>query len=142
MWAMSDCINLMILAVVSVIDIRKRRIPRWVCFAGIVSAVGYQMVVQNMSIGSIIGGAFVGICFLGISRLTEEGIGYGDSLGILALGIFLGFWQLVEVLCGAFFILLFAAMVQFMRKNRSGKSGLPFYPFLFEGYLIMLIGRV
>lgn len=142
MWAMSDCINLMILAVVSVIDIRKRRIPRWMCFAGIISAVGYQVVVQNTSIGSIIGGVFVGVCFLGISRLTEEGIGYGDSLGILALGIFFGFWQLLEVLSGAFFILFFAAMVQFITKKRSGKSGLPFYPFLFVGYFIMFIGKV
>ena len=53
----------------------------------------------------ILGGVGVGIAFLGISRLTREGVGYGDSLAILILGICLGLWKSLAVLTVTFLIL-------------------------------------
>ena len=100
------------------------------------------------------GGIAVGLCFLGISRLTGEGIGYGDSIMILLLGIYLGIWKLLIVLSGAFFLLALAAVVLLSyysirgkgmaqgtvgMKKISRKYALPFYPFLTCGYILYLV---
>lgn len=76
--------------------------------------------------------------FLIISRVTEEGMGYGDSWGILVFGIYLGLWELIEVLLTAFFILAVFSAAVFIRKKLRGGYAIPFYPFLTGGYLTVM----
>ena len=68
------------------------------------------------------------------NQITREAIGYGDSLAILILGIYLGVWGLLEVLATSFFILgILALGCVTLRRKKS--LAFPFYPFLTVGYL-------
>ena len=75
------------------------------------------------------GGAGVGILFLLVSKVTREGFGYGDSWAILALGIYLGLWGVLDVLVGTFCFLAVAALVCLTAKKMSRKHTIPFIPF-------------
>ena len=77
-----------------------------------------------------------GILFLWISKITNEAIGYGDSLAILILGIYLGIWGLLEVLMTAFFILGIIGLICVVIKRKKKGLAFPFYPFLTVGYLL------
>ena len=81
-------------------------------------------------------GGLSGILFLWISKITNEAIGYGDSLAILILGIYLGIWGLLEVLMTAFFILGIIGLICVVIKRKKKGLAFPFYPFLTVGYLL------
>ena len=53
-----------------------------------------QTNVENLV--GICAGIGVGVLFLLVSKVTEEAIGYGDSVAIMILGGYLGFWKLWE----------------------------------------------
>ena len=77
--------------------------------------------------------------FLAVSKVTEEAFGYGDSVLILIMGGFLGFWNILAlltqrstvILAAAFsLVLLIPQPVGFQRKDTF-----PFVPFLTAAYL-------
>lgn len=138
----SQIVCLGVLIIVSVLDIKYRKIPMRMLAVMIIGAVIYQGLCGREDAVLIVGGIAVGVVFLFISRVTKEGMGYGDSLGILGLGIFLGLWKLVEVLAMAFFMLaLFGALVLAVKKM-SRKCALPFYPFLAVAYAVWTVGEL
>ena len=54
---------------------------------------------EQTNVGDLAGicaGIGVGVLFLLVSKVTEEAIGYGDSVAIMILGGYLGFWKLWE----------------------------------------------
>ena len=76
-----------------------------------------------------------------VSKVTREGFGYGDSWAILALGIYLGLWGVLDVLVGTFCFLAVAALVCLTAKKMSRKHTIPFIPFLAAGYLLSVLAR-
>lgn len=136
----SRIICLGILIGMSVLDIAYRKVPEKMLFLMIVGAVGYQAACREEDIQILIAGAAVGAVFICMSKVTREGIGYGDSLGILALGLFLGMWNLLGILGGAFFLLALCGAALLVGKRMSRKCTLPFYPFLTIGYVLWMIG--
>lgn len=139
MWAIDQWICFASLSGLAWIDVKKKEIPVLGIVGGFIASVGYQLFTRKVDIWLVIGGALLGGGFLLLSWITKEGIGYGDSLGILILGIYLGMWKLAELLSAAFFLLFFAAMVLFFKKKNSAKYGIPFYPFLAAAYLGTLL---
>lgn len=131
-----------ILIIVSAIDIKCRKIPAGILLSMNIGAFIFQCLCHREDAALILGGAATGIMFLAVSRITKEGVGYADSLGILGMGIYLGLWKLFEVLAGAFFLLALCAMVVLARKKMSRKIALPFYPFLTTGYIFWLAGEI
>lgn len=138
MWKISQIVCLLLLLVLGVVDMKKRKVYGWTLALGIFAAVCYQGVTREDDLHVILGGVTLGGLFLLVSKVTREGMGYGDSLGILALGVFLGIWRLAELLCLAFLLLFFTAMILFFKKSNK-KYGIPFYPFLAIGYLMILL---
>lgn len=130
-----------ILAVVSVIDIKYKKIPMEILIAANIGALVYRLY-QGENAVLAAGGAAAGAVFLIISRVTREGVGYGDSLGILGLGIYVGLWGLLEILAGAFFLLALCAVVVLAGKKMSRKCTLPFYPFLLAAYIMWITGEI
>lgn len=82
-------------------------------------------------------GFIVGVVFVGVSMITREALGYGDSWVLCILGIYLGVGKLMEVLATVWSLLLIAAVVAFVKSRKSGKFTFPFIPFLLTGYLGM-----
>ena len=86
-------------------------------------------------------GAAVGGGFLGISKFTNEALGYADSLWIMALGIFLGVWDLLLLLLLAFSLSALFTGVGVVWKKFSKDFSIPFIPFLAVSYAgVILMG--
>ncbi len=139
---LSQMICMGILTGLSVIDIKCRKIPIGILAAADAGALIYQALFGKEDAALVFGGIAVGILMLAISRLTEESIGYGDSLGIAGLGGYLGFWKLLEVLAAAFFLLAVCGILVLTKKRMERKSALPFYPFLAVSYILYQLGGV
>lgn len=134
MWTVSRIMAMIILMGLSVMDYKIRKVPRDVLLLCMAGAVVNQMVTQSVDWKLSIAGGAAGIIFLGISKITKEAIGYGDSLAILVLGIYLGIWGLIEVLVTSFFILGVLGLIWIVTKRKKNFA-FPFYPFLTMGYL-------
>lgn len=139
MWKISQMICMGVLVSLSIVDIYFRKIPIDILILVNLAAVIYQFVIGKADIWLMAGGAGLGVLFLIFSRVTRESMGYGDSWAILILGIYLGIWELIEVLAVALFTLAIASGVFMIRKRRYRKLGIPFYPFLTVGYLFSLL---
>ena len=136
MWTISKVLAMAVLTGLSVMDYRIRKVPRDVlllCMAGVII---YQVLTGNVDWKLSVAGGLSGILFLWISKITNEAIGYGDSLAILILGIYLGIWGLLEVLMTAFFILGIIGLICVVIKRKKKGLAFPFYPFLTVGYLL------
>ena len=142
MWKISQIICMGILLVMAIIDIRFRKVPVWLLILGGITGILYQWMQGSNDLWLEAGGAGVGIVFLLLSKFTTEGIGYGDSLAILDLGIYLGFWDLLLVLGSAFLLLVVAGVFCLIRRKISRKQAIPFYPFLAAGYLMSVLAKV
>lgn len=129
-----------ILAGMSVLDVAYRKVPIKALLIAAAGAVGYHALCREEEMLVLAAGAAVGVLFVFVSKVTKEGIGYGDSLGILTLGLYLGVWSLLEVLGRALFLLALSGAVLLAGKRMSRKCALPFYPFLTIGYALWMIG--
>lgn len=93
---------------------------------------------EQTNVGDLAGicaGIGVGVLFLLVSKVTEEAIGYGDSVAIMILGGYLGFWKVVGALAVAFFT---SGVCSVILAFRGRVKTMPFFPFLTLGYILML----
>jgi leader peptidase (prepilin peptidase)/N-methyltransferase len=122
----------------AVVDILYKRIP--------VLVVGLLILLASIGVfttGSFdwvltLGGGAVGLVFVGVSKITKEGIGYGDSLLILALGIYLGFWEVMVLIMLAFFLSAIFAVFVAIIKKKGRKATFPMVPFIAFSYVVMM----
>ncbi len=124
------------LGILSLIDIRTRKIPQWLLILGMLMAVITKSICKNISIILIISGVAIGLLFCMISKTTGEKLGVGDSYVITLIGAFTGMWNLLQILCYAFlFSACYSAAILIIKKfNR--KIQIPFIPFLMAAYVL------
>lgn len=123
----------------SVLDLKKREVSLWM--AGIYGLLGVHGCIryQEQTLVSIFGGVIVGLFLIGLAFLSEEAIGFGDGMVMVVTGLYLGFWQNLElcmtglILSAAFSGILIIAGIA--KKNQA----IPFLPFLMLGYIGMVI---
>lgn len=139
MWRISEVICLLILLLLSFTDIQMRKVSVYMLAAAGIGSMLYQFLVGKMNSWLLVGGCLIGVVFVLFSKITDEGIGYGDSIGIIILGIFLGFWRVLTVISIAFFLLLCVLIPVMWKKRMSKKIAFPFYPFLTGGYICLMI---
>lgn len=143
MWTIEERVCLAVLILISMIDIRKRKIPNWVLVVSGLTAFIYQMMNQTKRVEVLLAGITCGTIFLLVSRVTKEGLGYGDSWAIVILGGYLGIWKLLEVLAGAFLVAALWSVVvlsgRMIRGKRTLQYRIPFFPFLMFGYVAVLL---
>lgn len=135
MWAIKEWTVMCFLGVAAIWDLIKREIPIWYLALGTLAAVVCQVRCGKEEIIVLLFGGLTGILFLIISKYSQQELGYGDSWMILILGIMLGVWKLLVVLGIAFLSAAAIAGVGIASRRLTRRSKLPFYPFLFIGYL-------
>ncbi len=126
-----------ILAVESFSDIKTGTVSgiRIIIFA--VIGIVLNVFIKYQSIASIIGGLIVGAVILLYSVVTRGGIGKGDGLMFICLGIYLGLSVNLRLL---FFSLITAAIaggIYALIKKKGIKSQIPFMPCILGTYLII-----
>ena len=130
---MVDIFVLVILTGLSVSDIRNKKVSRKVLtlwgiltvFWKIVDFYQIRVFLEKMEQTNV--DDLAGIC--------AEAIGYGDSVAIMILGGYLGFWKVVGVLAAAFFT---SGVCSVILAFRGRVKTMPFFPFLTLGYILML----
>lgn len=133
-WLICQCVFELYLLVLSVMDLRTRQLNLVFLSAGIVPVIAGGFCERKIHPVLLIAGGGVGIVFLLTSRMTKESFGYGDSILILIMGCFLGFWDLMSVLAAAFLLAAVFSAVMLWRKKFSRRSSFPFVPFLAAAY--------
>ena len=123
------------LIVLSVMDIRKRKLSLIFLVSGLLLSAAACLTGRDNTWFQILGGAAVGSVFIIISRVTEESFGYGDSILILIMGSFLGFWNLIYVLMAAFSLAAVMSVFLLISRKFNRKSSFPFVPFLAAAYI-------
>lgn len=126
-------------------DLKEKKVSlcRLVVFAGIsfvlfglriscASQTELSWICQDVLAGIIVGGVFLGISFL-----SRESIGYGDSWVIFLLGVQLGCEWLIELLWIAVAGLFFYAVWKWIKGEADKNTRIPFFPFLLAGYLFV-----
>lgn len=131
--------SVLYLCILSIIDIKTRKLPIWLLAAGSTGSIIVRAYQADIPLTLVFAGGITGVVFIGISKMTREAIGYGDSLCIMNIGIYLGIWKLIGVLLLSFLLsALFAAML-LVYKRFNRKVGYPFIPFLLIAYFFFLI---
>ena len=139
---MISMITLLVLGFSTVIDIRKKQIriiPVGVAMIAIFIVQYFEGQNIWMRVISTVG---IVLLFLGISKITKEQIGQGDSflfgLTGAGLGLTWNFMLIYFTFLEAFFVGIFLMVF----KKAGKKYEMPLAPFVFGAYLILLTGRV
>ena len=119
----------------TVIDIWKKRIS-------ILSIVLFILIwllwgTKDRSWIDVVTGFLPGIGMAAVSLVTRGGLGLGDGLLVLALGLYLSWIELLVMIMSAFFLAFLWAVLQFS-VIRNGAKIFPFVPFMLLGYGIVL----
>lgn len=134
-WFICQCIFLVYIAALAVMDFKYRKLPLKTLLSGLFIAAAGCLCGREISPVLLATGGCMGIVFLLISRVSGEYFGYGDSILILIIGIFLGFWNLMYLLLGAFSMAAVFSAVMMIKHRFNRKSSFPFVPFLAAAYL-------
>ena len=134
-WFICQCIFLVYIAALAVMDFKYRKLPLKTLLSGLFIAAAGCLCGREISPVLLATGGCMGIVFLLISRVSGESSGYGDSILILIIGIFLGFWNLMYLLLGAFSMAAVFSAVMMIKHRFNRKSSFPFVPFLAAAYL-------
>lgn len=132
MWL--DSFVLLYLCVIGIWDIKYKVVTYRALIIG-VGLVVLHCFVNDVEPYLCMGGFIIGACFLGVSNITKESIGYGDSMVIFLLGGYLGIWQLIVCLCITFIWCGLYSGIQLATGHRNKSEGIPFLPFLALGYM-------
>jgi leader peptidase (prepilin peptidase)/N-methyltransferase len=130
------------LLIAGIIDIKSQKISRLyiallmlVCVMTVIVDINQG---TNQNIMSMLMGALIGICAVGISMMAGEQIGRGDGLVITAIGIVLGFRGVLGVVCLASLVMCVIAVILLILRKGNKNTRLPFIPAIFVGYAIYM----
>ena len=139
MCKIADGIVLLLLVLCSISDWKRKTIPAMLLVVFSVVVCLFSLVCDNVSLRLRIGGFFMGLLFLLISKVTKEAMGYGDSWLILLLGVYMGYLRAIGVLFVASMIAGILSLFFLWRLHWRRTATLPFVPFLSISYLGALL---
>ena len=80
----------------------------------------------------------IGIVLAGVSRLSGEALGYGDSVLFITSGIFLGFTENIFLLLFSLLLCAVYSIFMMLIGKKKIKDSIAFAPFILGGYLCVL----
>ena len=135
MCKIGDWIIFVLLGMCSASDVRKKTMPIVLLIVFSIVVGGFVLFDNAVEVTFRVGGLFMGILFLLISKCSKEAIGYGDSWLILLLGIHLGSLQAAGVLFVAAVLSGIVSLFFLWKYHWKRTATLPFVPFLSISYL-------
>lgn len=123
------------LGILSVQDIRKKKVNVWFLSAGIIFVVVNLAISSTISLPERLIGGGIGVLMLGISIVTKEAIGRADCILIVYLGLMAGYMQSIMILLISFFLCCVFCIIGSGFHLLSKKKRIAFIPFLLTGFL-------
>ena len=128
-----------LLGICSVEDLKTKKVSACYLISFALLAVYLQVRHIHLSLPSVLGGAALGLVFLGITILRMDAMGLGDGLVLMVVGIFLGFRESVEVMVIAVFLTAIYALFLLIVRRKDKQTEIAFIPFLFISFLLVWI---
>ncbi|BCN32931.1 prepilin peptidase [Anaeromicropila herbilytica] len=128
-----------ILFIFGIIDIRHKEIPNLYFVVSAILTIGLSLFQRNTSIFNGLLGITVGIVLIIISKVTRGKIGIGDGITFCITGLILGVNVNLQMLMFALFLSAIYAIFLLIFKKVNRQHTIPFLPFVFVGYLGVLI---
>lgn len=125
----------MFLGMLTLEDIREKRISVKRLAVGALAAMICQFVERQISGASIICSLIPGILLLLLSIMTRESIGKGDGIVVMVLGLWIGGQMTFMIVCLAVWAAGIFATICLIRKKRES---IPFVPCLLMGMEVLL----
>lgn len=135
---------LLMLAILSFLDLRKRSFPMIPVLAAAAALFlcRFLLLKQDFSFYGILAGVIPGgLAFL-LSLLSRGAIGGGDALLLLLLGILAGFWNTSAIAMLAVLLAAGAGLLLMASGKAGKKTELPFIPFLMTAYVLLLAANL
>lgn len=141
------CVTALMLLPAMLVDHRAHRIPNGIVLGGLAGGavlLGLEYIFQRETAGKslvagLVGGAFCLVLLYIMARITKEGIGMGDVKLVSAVGWLLGLSSALITLFLALVLCALTAVVLLLSKRRGRNDAIPFGPFLYVGYIIMML---
>ncbi len=121
----------------AIYDWKRKYISHYIFIIGCILTLISICIIQEWKIHLI--GLVIGSIFILISKLTQQALGYGDSIICVLIGTGLGANQLIEYCTIGFLICSIICIIGVRLRIISTKSEIPFLPFLFCGYIVRWI---
>ena len=135
MCKIADALMMIGLLSCAIYDWRKKEIPI-ICVIGVgFVAVFTLFFLRKANVADVIGGAFLGLSCLFVSKWTNQAVGYGDSLLILTRGVYLVGMKLLQLLFIATTVAAFFALFCLWKRKWKRNATIPFVPFMMLDYL-------
>ena len=119
-------------------DLIYKRIWLWLIMTGCLLIGVCLSFINTLPFYDRLGGAAVGLAVIMISILTKGKIGMADGLLLCTTGIGLGFWRNLELFAIALLMAAVISILLLMLRKADKKKAIPFVPFLFASYLIII----
>lgn len=123
-------------------DFRRREISVISCAAAMIIGILIRLCGGDLSWFDFLASLAVGGFLLLLSFLSNESIGYGDGLVMLAVGVLLGGAVAVKLLCFALFLCGIFSGILFLFRKAGRKSRIPFVVFLVPSYCVLIFAEV
>lgn len=137
-YVMSGTIGLW-LFLCSIQDIKSKKIHLYLIAVGFVSSLLVSFLYHDAVLLERVAGAIPGLFLLALNPITRGQIGIGDGLIVVIMGICLGFTLTASILLLGLFVAAFYSAILLIFKKAGRKKTIPFVPFLFLGFLGVLL---
>ena len=136
-----EIVAIVFLVIAAVEDLKERKISIVLCmvFGSMGGIINY--ITNGHSLGERVSGVLLGFIFIGISVLTKEKIGLGDSLVIFVLGFLLGGTIGFRIVMWGFVICSLTSIAAIILFKKKGNYCFPFVPFLLLGTIMEYLCR-
>ncbi len=129
------CAELLFLAELSAEDVREKKVSVYKVLVFTVLALIYRAFTNQLFWMEMIINLVPGGMMILLAILTKEGIGYGDGMTVMVLGLWTNVWFTTGVLCVAILLSgIFGSICLIVTKREV----IPFVPFLLVGLEVML----
>lgn len=128
-----------LLGISSVEDLRTKKVSVVYLMGFGLLAIYLQMRHIHLSLPSVLGGAALGLVFLGITIIRMDAMGLGDGLVLTIVGIFLGFRESIEIMVIAIFLTAIYALFLILVRKKDKQTEIAFIPFLFISFILVWI---
>lgn len=132
-------ILIILLLVTTIQDLMLKKISLWIVGMAAIGIGICLPLIGFAGLGARIGGLMVGIAFILLSKITQGKVGIGDGIILCVTGIVLGFWMNLELLAVALFIAAMISIILLIFRLATRKTSIPFVPFIFTAYIILMI---
>ncbi len=122
-------------------DIRKKTIPVIPMMFWGIAGVIMHLYYGRLELISMVSGMLPGLVAYILSIVSREKIGKGDAILLIVTGVYMGFWANIMMLWTGLIIAAIAGVMMLVFFKKSRGYELPFVPFLFAGFLLVMLSN-